>query len=488
VFKENKTIKEIFQKSGESYFREKEIETIEKSIELKNIIIATGGGTPLNKKNVDLLNKSGKIIRLKCNKGELKKRLKNNNERPLFKKEQDIERLFYKRKSLYDFADYEIDTSGKTIKEIAELIIKDFKLKPKTSAILHKKLKIKTSAKEYPVFIGENISENISEYITKLKPENIIIITDPTVATLFLDKVKKGLGNSFNVKTIIIDEGEDNKNIESIIKIYELLLKGRINRNDILLALGGGIIGDITGFVASTFKRGIKFIQIPTTLLAQVDASIGGKTGVNHREGKNMIGSFYQPEMVIIDTFFLKTLPENTFISGVSEIIKYSIIKDVNLFTILENKRDDILKRKQKILSEIISRCVKIKGEIVEKDEKEVSGIREILNFGHTIGHIIESKTGYEKFSHGEAVAIGMIEESKIAVKKGILDKKDLGRIKELIHLYKLPNKPPEDISIKVFRKYLSQDKKVRNGKLKIPFPVKIGKTIIKGVSCKDYL
>jgi len=490
-FKERKSISEIFAKKGESYFRKLEKEALKKAINLKDVIISTGGGIVKDSSNVELMKKSGKIISLKCNVNELKSRLKLSETRPLIKNEKDIEKLFKERKKLYDFADYEIDTSKKTVSDIAKSIIENFDLKATNkSSLLHEIIQIKTKQKEYSVFTGINIVDNICIYIRQsLKnPGKIILISDPLVSTLYLEKILSVLRKDFEVFYFIIKEGEENKNINTVIKIYDFLLEKRITRDDVLVALGGGIVGDITGFVASTYKRGIGLVQIPTTLLSQVDASVGGKTGINHREGKNMIGSFYQPDMIIADVSFLKTLPEEIYRAGISEIIKYGIIKDENLLKTLREKKENVKNREAGILSHIVSKCIKIKGEIVYEDEREEKGIREILNFGHTIGHIVEAETNYNKFSHGQAVAMGMVKEAEIANKKGLLKDKDFEEICKIISSYGLPVNIPEEISETVFLERLSQDKKVRNGKIKIPFPLKIGKAVIKEVLCKEYL
>ena len=251
------------------------------------------------------------------------------------------------------------------------------------------------------------------------------------------------------------------------------LLKSKFDRSSLLIALGGGVIGDITGFVASTYMRGIRFIQVPTTLLSQVDSSVGGKTGVNHPLGKNMIGTFYQPSLVVIDINTLKTLPHREFLSGMSEVIKYGIIADRKLFDYLQTNREDILSFGDSIIH-IIKRSCEIKADVVSKDEQE-AGLRAILNFGHTIGHAIETVTGYKKYLHGEAIAIGMCAAAELAVKSGILNAKETAHIRKLIESYNLPVMIPDDLKASELIEAMEIDKKVTAGKIKFILPETIG-------------
>ncbi len=488
--KEKMNINRIFENFGENYFRKREQKALRRINNLNNIVVSTGGGMPVHFKNSNLLKGLGKVIKLDCKLSDIIKRIRNTESRPLIKDMESLKQLFEERKNAYDFADFEVNVSNKSIQDIADFIIKKLELKPKQRAHLHKVINIKTKQKKYPVYIGVNIVERINEYIKKSNrnPNKIIVISDALVSELYFDDLKGNLNNEYDILHFIIKEGERNKNLNTVKEIYDYLLENRVNRNDLLISLGGGIVGDITGFVASTFKRGIGYVQIPTTLLSQVDASVGGKTGINHKQGKNMIGSFYQPDMVIINVSYLKTLPDKIYNSGISEIIKYGIISDNNLFSLLEKKRDEIIKREDEVLLKIIESSIAIKGKIVEEDENEDCGVRELLNFGHTIGHIIEKEAKYKKISHGEAVAIGMVEESRIAKQKGYLDKNDFERIKSLIDFYELPVVIPKNLTKENIINSLSQDKKVRSNRLILPMPIKIGESKIKEVLCKEYL
>ena len=352
---------------------------------------------------------------------------------------------------------------------------------------LMKKIRVNLGDRSYDICIGSNILGKIG---SKLKSFNsspkTAIISNPAVYRLYGKKVLNSIKSSgFDVIPVIIPDGEKYKDISIVQKIYGELLMHRLDRKSALIALGGGVIGDITGFVASTYMRGIDYIQIPTTLLAQVDSSVGGKTGVNHKLGKNMIGTFYQPKLVWIDIDILKTLPQKEFLAGLAEVIKYGVIWDAKLFEFLENSRDKILRLDKKSLTHIIKRSCEIKAKVVSKDERE-AGLRAILNYGHTIGHAIETVTGYKKYLHGEALAIGMFIEAEIAESLKLLKEKTVQRIKSLIESYGLPTKIPVRINRNILLASMQLDKKAVAGELKFILPERIGKVRIqKGIEGK---
>jgi 3-dehydroquinate synthase len=348
-------------------------------------------------------------------------------------------------------------------------------------------IRVELGERSYDIVIGSNMLRSIG---ASLKPfgfsPKVVIVSNPTVYPLYgsvvADSLKK---EGFDVLTVTIPDGEEYKELLWTEHIYNMLLKAKLDRSSSLIALGGGVVGDITGFAASTYMRGISYIQVPTTLLAQVDSSVGGKTGVNHKLGKNMIGTFWQPRLVWIDVKTLKTLRKREFIAGFAEVIKYGVIWDEELFDFLETKKKEILNLDRDALMHMIKRSCEIKAEVVSKDERE-AGLRSILNFGHTIGHAIETVTGYRKYLHGEAIAIGMHLETKLACMLGLIDKKKLVRIKSLIDAYGLPSEMPFDIDVDHIRSSMELDKKAVAGKLKFVLPEKIGKVRIqKGVTEK---
>ncbi len=346
------------------------------------------------------------------------------------------------------------------------------------------KIRVELAERSYNIYIGNGTLEGIGERLGLFDfSPKIAMVSNPTVFSLYGNRVSDSIQEAgFDLLTVTIPDGEEFKDLTWLQHIYDELLRHGLDRASALLALGGGVIGDITGFAASTYMRGIPYIQIPTTLLAQVDSSVGGKTGVNHKLGKNMIGTFWQPRIVWIDTDTLKTLPKRELLAGLAEVIKYGIISDEELFIFLERNRESILNLNEDALAHIIKRSCEIKADVVSKDERE-SGLRAILNYGHTIGHAIETATGYTRFLHGEAVAIGMCCEARHSKILGILDSEHVKRIEALIYAYGLPSIMPPDILIESIISSMKLDKKAVAGELKFVLPEKIGKVIIqKGV------
>ncbi len=344
------------------------------------------------------------------------------------------------------------------------------------------KIRVELAERSYNIMIGSGILKDIGKMLEKFEfSRKIALISNPTVYKLYGKTVSDAIKESgYDLIEVIIPDGEEYKSLAYTEKIYEALLKARLDRKSALIALGGGVIGDITGFAASTYMRGIDFIQAPTTLLAQVDSSVGGKTGVNHPLGKNMIGAFWQPRLVWVDTATLETLPQREFLSGLGEVIKYGAIWDEEFFAYLETNRDKILKLEPFAMTHIIRRSCEIKSEVVSRDERE-SGLRAILNYGHTIGHAIETITGYTKYLHGEAVTIGMYMEAKLSQQLGFIDNKEVLRIKALIDSYGLPSEMPGEIQINDLMESMQIDKKTVAGKMHFVLPEKVGSVRIHG-------
>lgn len=339
------------------------------------------------------------------------------------------------------------------------------------------KLRVELGERSYEILIDQGSLSFIGERLLRFSiGKKIAVVSNPKVAEIYSDKVLNSLKKEgFDSHLILIPDGEPYKDYFWAYHILTKLLEFGFDRKSCLIALGGGVIGDITGFVSSLFMRGIPYVQIPTTLLSQVDSSVGGKTAVNHPLGKNMIGTFWQPILVWIDVETLSTLPEREFLSGIAEVIKYGIIWDSDFFNLLENNRDKILKRDRDLLIRIIKRSCEIKSEVVSRDEREAS-LRAILNYGHSIGHAIEALTGYSAYLHGEAISIGMVYEAKLSNLLGFLSKDDFEKIKNILKEFGLPVEMPSLINSSDVIKAVTLDKKNVHGKIMMVIPEKIGK------------
>ena len=340
--------------------------------------------------------------------------------------------------------------------------------------IMQKILNVALDNRSYPITIGENLLSQF-EHFKLHSGQRVLVVTNDTIAPIYLQHLLDML-EAHGVKTdsVIVPDGEQYKTMETWNQILTALLANNHTRSSILVALGGGVIGDVAGFAASAYQRGIKFIQVPTTLLSQVDSSVGGKTAINHPLGKNMIGAFYQPQSVVIDINCLKTLPQRELSAGLAEVIKYGIIMDSAFFSWLETHIDDLLNLDVDALSYCIYRCCELKAQVVAADETE-QDMRAILNLGHTYGHAIEAELGYGNWLHGEAVSVGMLIAAQTAKLLGLLADKDIERIKNLLIKAKLPVKRPEQMAIESYIPHMLRDKKVISGKLRLVIPTKIG-------------
>ena len=344
--------------------------------------------------------------------------------------------------------------------------------------------------RSYPIYIGRNNLDLVGEMMKNKGLEGrAACITNPLVGRLYADRVLSSLGRAgFEACRIDIPDGEEYKNLEWVSYLYDKLIEYKMERLSPIVAVGGGVIGDIAGFVAATYLRGVPYVQLPTTLLAQVDSSIGGKTGVNHANGKNLIGAFYQPKMVIIDADALKTLELRDIKAGLAEVVKYGIIRSSNFFSFLERQYNDCLQLGDSLLHAIKRSC-EIKADVVSEDEKE-TGIRAILNFGHTIGHAIEAATHYKELRHGEAVAIGMVAATRLSLKLGLCSKDVCRRVEGLISNIGLPVKLSAircQLSANDLLKAMDIDKKVVGGKIKFVLVEDIGRMVFKAIGSAEF-
>jgi len=331
--------------------------------------------------------------------------------------------------------------------------------------------------RSYPIHIGSGLLSNRELLIPHIKGKQVCIITNDVVAPLYLEKLKTTL-TGFELSEFILPDGEAEKTLDNIAKIYDALLSDRLDRNVTLIALGGGVVGDMAGFAAATYLRGVNFIQVPTTLLAQVDSSVGGKTGVNRPLGKNMVGAFYQPQCVIADTDTLNTLPDKELSAGLAEVIKYGLINNLEFFNWLEANINNLAARNEDSLVQAIKMSCEEKAAIVSADEKE-TGIRVILNLGHTFGHAIEAAMGYGSWLHGEAVATGMLMAADLSCRMRKLSVEDVARIKALLIAAGLPVVPPEAITKSEYLSLMSRDKKNVEGSIRFVLLEKLGKALV---------
>ena len=340
-------------------------------------------------------------------------------------------------------------------------------------------LNINLGDRSYPNYVGKNLLSDTEIFHRHAKAKTIAIVTNDIVAPLYLDILIETLGKEKNIIPIVLPDGEAHKNLDTLNVIYDALLTNKAGRNVLLIALGGGVIGDICGFAASSFMRGVDFIQIPTTLLSQVDSSVGGKTGINHRLGKNMVGAFYQPKCVVADIDLLNTLPQRELSAGLAEVIKYGLIRDLEFFYWLEINMNQLMNKDSATLIEAVERSCINKAEVVEADELESDkNIRATLNLGHTFGHAIENAMGYGNWLHGEAVATGMTMAAFMSKELGWLNSSDYLRVVGLIKLAGLPITPP-DISEKKFLDLMQSDKKTKDNQINLVLQTAIGKALL---------
>lgn len=327
-------------------------------------------------------------------------------------------------------------------------------------------LNVELGDKSYPIYIGIDLLSMKSLFVDQIQGRQVMIVTNKTIAPLYLDKLTSIL-DGFNVQSVILPDGEEFKTLETLNKVFDALLEAKFDRTSTLIALGGGVIGDITGFAAASYQRGVGFIQVPTTLLSQVDSSVGGKTGINHELGKNMIGAFYQPKAVIIDVNTLDTLSNQEFSAGMAEVIKYGLLGNADFLSMLEANIESIMVRKKDLIIEVIFNCCQDKARIVELDEFE-KGKRALLNLGHTFGHGIENAFGYGNYLHGEAVSIGMVMAAKLSKDEGNLSHEETLRVESILSKADLPISINKSIDSETLITAMSLDKKSIDGKIRL--------------------
>jgi shikimate kinase/3-dehydroquinate synthase len=499
-----KPIAEIFRQEGEGKFRELERDTIRKACQQKQTVIAIGGGAIIDPQNYELLAKTGVIVCLEAKPEIIYERLfreaacsPETEVRPLLATDNPLERirqLKASRQPYYAKADWTIHTDGLSINEVAEEVIRAWRLLRRTdrcqqSAFSDKDIAclVETATEIYPIFVGYGLLDKLGEKMRQAALSGTAtIISDENVFSLYGSKVKGILKDAgFVVNSFIVPPGEETKSMDYVIKIYDFLVEHRAERDDIIVAMGGGMVGDLAGFAAATFLRGMPWVQVPTSLVAMVDASIGGKVGVNHPEGKNLIGAFYQPNLVLADCQTLTTLPQRELISGWAEVIKHGMILDKEFFEFLESNVNRLAKLEPELLTRAIARSAAIKAQVVSQDEKEREGKRTILNYGHTIAHGLEAATQYKRFLHGEAVAIGMVGAAKLSQRLGLLPSAAVERQQTLLQKFGLPTslrakRNNLKLSIAGITRAMELDKKVKGKVIRWVLLQDISKAVIR--------
>lgn len=334
------------------------------------------------------------------------------------------------------------------------------------SLLMHT-LHVELGERSYPIYIGRDLLNDPQLLGAHLTGSQVVVVTNETVSPLYLDRLLAILGERALVTEVILPDGEQFKNIETLNQIFDRMMHDRHNRSTTMIALGGGVVGDITGFAAACYQRGVNFIQVPTTLLSQVDSSVGGKTAVNHPLGKNMIGAFYQPQAVLIDINTLHTLSPREFAAGLAEVVKYGLICDLPFYRWLQEQTPRLLAREEAALAEAIERSCSSKAAVVAADERE-GALRAILNLGHTFGHAIETAQGYGKWLHGEAVAVGMLMAMELSARRGWIEPAEVVAFRDLLRVINLPVAPPADMTPGQYLDLMGRDKKVIDGRLRL--------------------
>ncbi|MCU6498187.1 bifunctional shikimate kinase/3-dehydroquinate synthase AroKB [Rugamonas sp. A1-17] len=473
----------IFEIEGEQSFRRREADVIRELTAQQELVLATGGGAILNADSRAYLKSRGTVIYLRATVNSILQRTAHDKNRPLLQTadpRKKLEELMAVRDPLYmEIADIVIDTGRPNVQSMVQSILTQLETRAceaspncvtqaeptmnEQSTIL---LNVELGERSYPISIGPALLQDSALLARHVHGDKVAIVTNTTIAPLYLERVEAGLRQAGKqVTSIVLPDGEEYKNWSSLMQIFDALLAAKADRKTTLIALGGGVIGDLTGYAAASYMRGVDFIQVPTTLLSQVDSSVGGKTGINHPLGKNMIGAFHQPRAVIADTATLETLPARELSAGLAEVIKHGAIIDAAFFDWIEANIGKLMARDKGALAYAIARSCEIKADVVRQDERE-GGLRAILNFGHTFGHAIENGLGYGEWLHGEAVGCGMVMAADLSHRMGLVDEATVARMRALVAAAGLPVKAP-DLGVARWLELMEVDKKNEGGAIK---------------------
>jgi shikimate kinase / 3-dehydroquinate synthase len=476
------TIPQIFAAEGEAAFRRMEVETLREISGQGPMVASLGGGTLLNPEAIGIIRAQGVLVGLSAAPEVILERVNRKKDaRPLLANLADdeklakIKELLEERRPLYGLSDFHFESDEKIPHHVL------------TRRIIHRlqveelrHLKVELGDRGYPIYIEENLAGHVDSIAEKAGcPQRFLIVTDHNLKARqkrMLDQLNASLGDS---RVFFFKPGEEEKNLKSLNKLFTYMLRFAYPRKTTLVAFGGGVVGDMAGFAAAIYLRGIDFIQVPTTLLAMVDSSVGGKTAVNHPLGKNMIGAFHQPKAVVMNLESLATLPPGEYLSGLAEVVKTAVIGDRDFFDFLDRNSAELLEKRPGVLRETILRCCAIKADVVGRDERETAeGIRAILNYGHTFGHAFEVLAGYGTLPHGLAVALGMRVAARLAVLLGMLDEGEENRQNALLDKLGLPKRFPKRLDEAKAWEAMGLDKKVDAGRRVYILPREIGKVV----------
>jgi shikimate kinase/3-dehydroquinate synthase len=479
----------IFEIEGEASFRRREADVIRDLSARKGIVLATGGGAILDAGSRALLKERGTVVYLRASVNSILARTAHDKNRPLLQTADPrakLDQLTAQREPLYrEIADIVVDTGRPNVQSMVQTILAQLSARaaavPAAMTQTSQTLNVDLGERSYPIVIGAGVLSDPEQIRRHIPGRQVAIVTNATVAPLYLDRVAGALrADGRTVLDIVLPDGEEHKQWGSMMQVFDALLANKCDRKTTLVALGGGVIGDLTGFAAASYMRGVPFVQVPTTLLSQVDSSVGGKTGINHPLGKNMIGAFYQPRAVLADTAVLDTLPDRELSAGLAEIIKHGAIIDPALFEFVEHNMQLLRTRDRAALAHVIARSCEIKADIVRQDERE-GGLRAILNFGHTFGHAIENGLGYGEWLHGEAVGCGMVMAADLSQRLGYIDTATVARIRAVVAAAGLPVKAP-DLGAARWVELMEVDKKNEGGAIKFILLKPLGHAVIEPV------
>jgi 3-dehydroquinate synthase len=486
----------IFEIEGEDSFRHREAEVIRDLCAEEGVVLATGGGAVLNAATRASLKSRGTVIYLRANVNSIMLRVAHDKNRPLLQTadpRRRVEELMAQREPLYrEIAQLVIDTGRPNVQSMVQTILDQLdaldasrRARAPASALPMNEqstisLTVDLGDRSYPILIGPGLLSDPELLARHIQGRQVAIVSNTTVAPLYMEQVAAPLrAAGREVIEIILPDGEQYKNQASLMQVFDALLANKCDRKTTLVALGGGVIGDLTGYAAASYMRGVPFVQLPTTLLSQVDSSVGGKTGINHPLGKNMIGAFYQPRAVLADTATLATLPARELSAGLAEVIKHGAIIDAGFFSWIEANIAKLMARDQAALAHAIARSCEIKAEVVRQDERE-GGLRAILNFGHTFGHAIENGLGYGNWLPGEAVGCGMVMAADLSCRLGLVDQATVARVRALVAAAGLPTVAP-DLGAERWLELMEVDKKHEGGAIKFILLKPLGNPSISG-------